>query len=428
MRHWIMFFKLLIVSALTLGVFACGSDVETAVTTSTPPTGSAKPGFLEITLRSNPSYFLTSGNVRGFYEINLCVSNIQINRNSAATATSDGWQNVPLNGALQATSIDFTKFVTQDLPLTYRGSDSPVPAGLYKKLKITFRPNKAGEIRRNYVLANTGDTIAEEFLINYPATVADGLLIPVELEVKSNATTKVGVIMDLRSLFAMADQSFTYKPVAQAMTLNQTGSIAITVGDHDYPVLVSAQRNGKIIRSMYAPAKASDGPVVLNQLPVLSGLDNTYQLVISSANYITKIIKNVPVEAGLVTQASYFAIPMEAAQTQTVYASASKSSGSEVMGVMGTELVQRLGATSSDPAVVVAYTVSAAAELIPTTLSRKIKMDFADDPPKVGDYTTPFLSFLGLSQVVRNFVIRTDPDLNSAGSLSVFCFVAGCAL
>ncbi len=427
MRHWLKFFKWLIVSALTLSVLACGGDVKTGVSTPTTPTGSGKPGFLEIVLRSNPSYFLTSGNVLGFYEINLCISNIQINANSAATATSDGWQDVPLNGALQGTAIDFSKFVTQDLPLTYRGSDSPVPAGLYKKLKITFRPNKAGEIRRNYVLANTGASVAEEFLVNYPASMADGLLIPVELEIKPNAITKAGVTMDLRSLFAMADQSFTYKPVAQAMTLNQTGSIAITVGDHDYPVLVSAQRNGKIIRSQYAPAKASDGPVVLNQLPALSGPDNAYQLVITSANYITKIIKNVPVEAGFVTQASYFAIPMEAAQTQTVYATASKSSGSEVMGVMGTELVQKLGATSSDPAVVVAYTVSATAELIPTTLSRKIKIDFANDAPKVGDYTTPFLAFLGLNQAIHNFVIRTDPDLNSAGSLSVFCFVTGCA-
>ncbi len=415
MNFWSRLFVVGMFSIGASSLVGCGGDVKSTVTSA--PVIPAQTGNLEVYLQTNPAYFLAAGEIVGFQQINLAFKKIQIHRDATAQADSSGWVDIPLPTSIQSNPVDLTKYTVNSLLLV----KTPVPPGKYKQIKIIFNPNVSGQIIRNYAIGSTPAGNGKSLLVNYPSNVTDGFLIPTEIEVKAGSTSWLGITMDLRSLFGMVDGTYIYRPVARSIDLNEAGNIELNIGANDGAVLVSVQRYGRIVRSLYAPKNADR--VLLTQLPKTSSLDDSYQVVLSSRNIITQVIKNIPVNGGGQTTSMLDSIAISYAQnpTNTFFIKADKSATSEVLGVMGVELIQRLGSLQTDLAIVTAYTVSPISQLQQNSLRRDIAIDYSAAGPDIADYYVLPIAFNKFSDSSTNFKVRIDPDLNSSAFTADYC-------
>jgi hypothetical protein len=408
MRNWQNWIRLFVTGCVAACLVSCGGGIDLNEGGSDSSGSAAKTGTLKMYVQTNPVYFLTAGSVVGFYEVNLRLKSVQVHHKK-----SKKWLNVPLSTTFNGKTVDFKKFSftqNQDHLL----AENTVPAGHYDEVKIVFDQNQPGQIRKNDVLANTGAGNSEARVVNYSEFATNGLILPASINVTAGGSAWLGLTMDLRSLFGMIDGTYTYKPVAMAVDLNEAGNIEVNVGTNNGDVLVSAQRNGKIVRSLYAPA--AGGKVLLTQLPKSTTLADTYQVVLTSSTTATKIINHVPVNSGGQTTSLMSATPITFAPIANTSKSvvASKPSSSEVMGVMGAELIQNVKISDTETLpVVAAYTVSPVSELAADSLLRNVSFTYVSANAQVADYYTLPLQFQATSAFNPAFSLRVDPDLNS---------------
>ncbi len=261
-----------------------GSSDGSFIGPSTPPPVTSS-GQLQIFLETNP--------MLGFSEINLSINRVQVHLDANAAADATGWRDVTMPTIISDNFLNFT----DRTQLLAQGS---LPAGIYQSVKLVFAKNDS-IYWPNYLVGNSGDQNGKVFPIYLRSPQSEAFVIGTNIEIKNAATASLGITLNLRSIAKRNELSipvdkYIYTPTATATDLSKMGSIEINLGTTDGTVVVSAQRNGKIVRNKMP---ASSGVVKLTQLPYTSGDNDRYQVVLSSPNYATKVIYNFPVSSSV---------------------------------------------------------------------------------------------------------------------------------
>lgn len=270
---------------------------------------------LSVSMKVNAQYPISSDRLTRFDKVFLKVGSIKVLSADKSGTVESEWIDVEMPKSIRGRPVDFVPFTQSSINLA-SGSVAP---GAYKKIRLIFSPNQVADSYRNYVnlTKENPDTrirTTQEALIDFSSDASRTLEMPLSFSVGRGSSTSIGITLDLRSIFEKTEGNFVFAPVATAFDEKNAGSITVDLGPNDGSVMVTVQRDGKIVRRIAAPASATSGVLTLDQLPKTPDAGepkefyenpaNSYQVVLFSPAYTTKIIKNIPVKAGKSTKAS----------------------------------------------------------------------------------------------------------------------------
>lgn len=430
---------LILLSGLLMTIAGCGGDVATvgAAPTTSPPAATPVANPVSIPVTGSPvgsvsgsgtsvvpppsiasgqlKVLLETNPVLGFSEINLSINRVQVHPDANAAADATGWRDVTMPTIISDNFLNFT----DRSQLLAQGS---LPVGIYKSVKLVFAKNDSINWP-NYFIRNSGEQSGMVVPMYLRSPQSEAFVIGTDIEIKNASTASLGITLNLRAIaknneLSIPINKYTYTPIATATDLAKMGSIEINLGTTDGTVVVSAQRNGKIVRNKMP---ASTGVVKLTQLPFTSGDNDRYQIVLSSPNYATKVIFNFPVTSN--SKPMQFLALKEAV---TLDASDQKTQSR----VFIVKTLENVPLFQQDTLAVEVFLIVTLPENTPvavdyghTTLTSVIQDDIyistlAAAPPQVTNYLAFSSASSSFQQSGLNIVVRINPDFSYAKELN----------
>lgn len=245
---------------------------------------------------------LTDAPACGFDAVNVTVRQVRVHQSSDASGTAGGWSEITLQPARKINLLALTNGV-----LEYLG-ETALPAGHYTQLRLVLAANDASSPERNSVVLSSGAP-AGEVALTTPSAVQTGIKLVHEFDVA--AGQRVELVLDFdacKSIVARGNGSYLLKPVLKVVPTALNGISghvdAALLGSN---VLISAQRNGAVVRS--TTPQAPSGAFLLARLD-----PGDYDVVITAQGHATAVIGAVPVadSASIVeisTDAAAFGLP-----------------------------------------------------------------------------------------------------------------------
>lgn len=265
-------------------VAACGGGGDSAGT-----------GTLRTAMTDAPSC--------GYDNVFVTVDRIRVNNNANADANGAGWSEVVLDRPRQIDLLNLQNGVIEEL------GQVTLPVGRVQQVRlvlvdnatadpadIDFDPDANPALAPNHVVFSAGGT--ED--LKTPSGQQSGVKINVGIDVAAGQTADLLLDFDACKSVVKAGGSGNYllKPVLAAIPRLSSG-VRGSVADALVPegVTVSLQQNGELFRST-APIESTNlgenGNFVLSQVP-----PGTYDLVVTSPGFITKVVTGVVVPEGV---------------------------------------------------------------------------------------------------------------------------------
>jgi len=270
----------LLLTALAAG--CSGSDGGTA-------SGSAAPGTLAVSLTDAPAC--------GYDEVNVTVSRVRVHRSQTADDNAAGWTDITLNPPRKINLLNLNDPTQPNFALENLG-ETPLPAGHYTQVRLVLVRNA------NSVVLSTTPPNHNEIPLDTPSGVQSGIKLVNEFDVPSGQ--RVDLLLDFdacHSIVQRGNGTYALKPVVKVIpyALNGIEGFVDTalLGSN---VVVSAQRNGEIIRATVPNAQT--GKFFLARLPgypLPGDYPAHYDVVITARNSptdtccATAVITGVPV-------------------------------------------------------------------------------------------------------------------------------------
>ena len=285
-----------------------------------PITPATELGKLSVSLKTNSQYPLSKDRLTTFNKIFLKIDSVKVRSSTKENSTLESdWESLQVPDSIRGKPTDLAFFSKNSLAL----ANGFIRSGKYTKLKIVFKPNVAGDNNRNYLNyqkqdIQTGLITSGEATLDFYSDAEKSLELPIDMTVGAGFPAAVGVTLDMRSIFEKVAGQFVFKPVATAFDEKNAGSINLILGPTDGSLIITAQRNGKIVRRVAVAASTANTEITIDQLPktpeegqskeFYANPANSYQVLLFSPSYLSKIIKNIPVKANEVTYPSSFPI------------------------------------------------------------------------------------------------------------------------
>jgi hypothetical protein len=274
-------------SALILA--GCGGGDGTAAPASGASGGSGPSGTgtLRVALTDAPAC--------GYDHVYITVDRVRVHTLPTATEADSGWSEVVLNPAQRIDLLALTNGVLAEL------GQAPLPAGHYTQVRLVLRPNGGGSPANAIVPSMSG----VEIPLDTPSAAQSGLKLIHPFTVQPNSRSDLLLDFDACRSVVRRGRSGRYnlKPVI-AVIPRSTTAIAGVVDPALGGVTVSAQKNGKVVRSTTPNAIGNF---------LLSGLDDAqspFEVVFTADGHATAVIEAVPVTPGEATAVSTTATPV----------------------------------------------------------------------------------------------------------------------
>jgi len=269
-RVW--FLILLLASAV---LAACGGGSEAP---SIPPQGTVRVGLTDA-----PGCRVGNADIARVF---VTVQKVRIHALADAGESGPGWSEIVLSPARRIDLLQLTNGTLEPLGST------PVPAGSYSQVRLVLAANdNAAPYANALVLAGS----STELPLATPSAMQSGLKVNRPFAVAANAVVDLVIDFDAcRSIVARGNGSYSLKPTMMA----SVRSVAAIQGHVDPAVpgvLVSAQKNGEVLRST---VPAADGKFVLAYLD--SAL-SPFEVVVTAPARATLVVSGVPASNSAVT-------------------------------------------------------------------------------------------------------------------------------
>lgn len=260
-------------------------------------TANAAPGTMAVSLTDAPAC--------GYEQVNVTVSKVRVHQSSSADENSAGWNEIVLSTPRKINLLDLND-PTQLNGALDRLGETPLPAGHYTQVRLVLVPNSGSP---NPPFANSivlqGQT--QEIKLDTPSGVQSGIKLVNEFDVAPGQ--HVDLLLDFdacHSIVETGNGGYKLKPVIKVIpyVLNGIrGFVATSLLANN--VVVSAQRNGEIIRATVPNPQT--GEFFLARLPgypLAGDYPANYDVVITARNNptntccATAVITGVPVSSG----------------------------------------------------------------------------------------------------------------------------------
>lgn len=192
---------------------------------------------------------LTDAPACGFEQVNVTVERVRIHGSGSAGEMDAGWHEIRLDPARRIDLLALTNGVLEELGTT------PLPAGRYTQLRLVLRPNGGGAPANSVVPAggieqplDTPSGASSGIKLIHPFTVEPGQLVDLVLDFDA-----------CRSVVVRGNGTYGLKPVI-AVLPRTVAEIAGNVDPTLTGVVVSAQRNGQVVRSTTPDATGAFRP------------------------------------------------------------------------------------------------------------------------------------------------------------------------
>ena len=234
-----------------------------------PITPATELGKLSVSLKTNSQYPLSKDRLTTFNKIFLKIDSVKVRSSTKENSTLESdWESLQVPDSIRGKPIDLAFFSKNSLAL----ANGFIRSGKYTKLKIVFKPNVAGDNNRNYLNyqkqdIQTGLITSGEATLDFYSDAEKSLELPIDMTVGAGFPAAVGVTLDIRSIFEKVAGQFVFKPVATAFDEKNAGSINLILGPTDGSLIITAQRNGKIVRRVAVAASTANTEITIDQLP-----------------------------------------------------------------------------------------------------------------------------------------------------------------
>lgn len=239
----------------------------------------------------------------GYDNVFVTVDRIRVNNSANADANGAGWSEVVLDRPRQIDLLDLQNGVIEEL------GQVTLPVGRVQQVRlvlvdnatanpanIDFDPDANPALAPNHVVFSAGGT--ED--LKTPSGQQSGVKINVGIDIAAGQTADLLLDFDACKSVVKAGGSGNYllKPVLTAIPRLSSG-VRGSVADALVPegVTVYLQQNGDLFRST-APIESTNldenGNFILSQVP-----PGTYDLVVTSPGFITKVVTGVVVPQGV---------------------------------------------------------------------------------------------------------------------------------
>lgn len=271
----------LLAVAASAALVACGGGGD----------GGAAPapasGTLRVALTDAPNCRVGNDDLDKVF---VTVERVRVHQSSDAEPSTGGWTDIAVSPARKINLLDLTNGRLEELGTT------PIPAGSYTQVRLVLSANQGNRTANS--LVRLGETV--EIPLRTPSAAQSGLKIVRPFTVEPN--TLVDLVIDFdacRSIVALGNGNGGYllKPTLTA-DLRTIAGIVGFVDPALTNVTVSAQKNGKVVRSTIP---SSSGQFVLAYLETAN---SPYDVVVTSPTRGTSVVPAVPVSTAAVTPLS----------------------------------------------------------------------------------------------------------------------------
>lgn len=270
----------------TLGLVACGGGGD-------GPSGTAQPlGTLKVGLTDAPSCKVGKADLAKVW---VTVERVRVHASADAADSASGWSEIVLNPTQRVDLLSLTNGTLFALGTT------PLPAGAYTQVRLVLSPNRGAAPYANAVVL-VGSTA--EIPLDTPSAAQSGLKIIRPFTVAPNTVVDLVIDFDAcRSIVARGNGSYALKPVLSA-SLVTVAAIQGYVDPTVPGVLVSAQKNGEVVRST---VPAADGKFLLAYLDAAAA---PFDVVITAPARATAVVSGVPATTTALTQLNASTAPI----------------------------------------------------------------------------------------------------------------------
>jgi hypothetical protein len=275
----------LLALAASAALVACGGGGDGGVAPAPAPGPGT--GTLRVALTDAPNCRVGNDDLDKVY---VTVERVRVHQSSDAEPSTGGWTDVVISPARKINLLDLTNGRLEELGTT------PIPAGNYTQVRLVLSANQGNQTANSLVL--DGQTV--EIPLRTPSAAQSGLKIVRPFTVQPN--TLVDLVIDFdacRSIVQLGrgNGGYLLKPILSA-DLRTVAGIVGFVDPALTNVTVSAQKNGKVVRSTIP---SSTGEFVLAYLDAAA---SPYDVVITSPARGTSVVPAVPVSTVAVTPLS----------------------------------------------------------------------------------------------------------------------------
>ena len=250
------------------------------------------------------SVSLTDAPACGFDAVNVTVDRVRVHQSSSADENAAGWTTIALIPPKKINLLDLNDPMQPNLALERLG-ETPLEGGQYTQVRLALVPNTITTQSANSVVLSGTTT---EIELDTPSAVQSGIKIIHPFTV--NQGQRFDLLLDFdacKSIVTRGNGTYLLKPVIRVIPFELNG-IQGFVGQAllGSNVVVSAQMNGKIVRSTVP--NATTGEFFLARLA-----PGNYDVVITADGRATAVISGVPVPSNSsITPVSTNLVPIPA--------------------------------------------------------------------------------------------------------------------
>ncbi|MEC4888474.1 MAG: DUF4382 domain-containing protein [Nitrospira sp.] len=280
------------------------------------PAATAQPGTLSVSLTDAPAC--------GYDQVNVTVSKVRVHQSSSADENSAGWTDIVLPSPRPINLLSLNDPTQPNGALESLGQTS-LAAGRYTQVRLVLERNN------NWIILEGQDPNdpSNRIPLDTPSAVQSGIKLINEFDVPSGQ--RVDLLLDFdacQSIVKTGNGGYKLKPVIKAIPYVLNGIKGFVATNLlTYNVVVSAQRNGEIVRATVPNPQT--GEFFLPRLPgypLPGDYPANYDVVITARNSptntccATAVITGVPVSSSasitpISTQAQPFSLPPSAFHT-----------------------------------------------------------------------------------------------------------------
>jgi len=272
----------LLALAASAALVACGGGGDGGVAPAPAPGPGT--GTLRVALTDAPNCRVGNDDLDKVY---VTVERVRVHQSSDAEPPTGGWTDVVISPARKIDLLELTNGRLAELGATL------IPAGNYTQVRLVLSANQGNQTANSLVL--DGQTV--EIPLRTPSAAQSGLKIIRPFTVQPGALVDLVIDFDAcRSIVQLGRGSGGYllKPILTA-DLRTVAGIVGFIDPALANVTVSAQKNGKVVRSTIP---SSTGEFVL---AYLDAANSPYDVVITSPARGTSVVPAVPVSTVAVT-------------------------------------------------------------------------------------------------------------------------------
>ncbi|MDH4328882.1 MAG: DUF4382 domain-containing protein [Nitrospira sp.] len=281
---------LLLLIAVVAGCGSDGGGGGTAV---------ARPGTVSVSLTDAPAC--------GYEAVVVTVREVRIHQSSSVDDLNGaGWRTIVLDTPRSINLLDLNDPTQPNFALHYLG-ETPLPAGHYTQLRLVLEENRNNQPPVNWIVLEGQDpnNPNDRIPLETPSALRSGIKLIHQFTV--NSGQRVDLLLDFdacHSIVQTGNGTYKLKPVIKVIPYELNGIEGfVDTALLNSNVVVSAQRNGEIVRATVpntSPDPALQGKFFLARLPGQPGSTDypaNYDVVITANGHATAVIAAVPVQA-----------------------------------------------------------------------------------------------------------------------------------